>query len=73
MIGYFLKDMGSEHFEICMHNISDDDIIKGKTIHAIFGCLDLKQRVVLMSKNIIDRMYVWYKYCVDQKLTSSLK
>lgn len=42
MISYCLKDMGSEHFKIYMHNISDDDILEGKTLHAIFGHSDLK-------------------------------
>lgn len=62
MIGYFLKDIGIEHFEVVMKNILDDDIVEGKTLHAIHGMSDLKFKVVLTHKNVIDHMYVWHKY-----------
>lgn len=58
MVGYCLKDTGTEHFDVALHNISDDDIIEGKMLHAIYGCSDLKKRVILTNKNITDRMYV---------------
>lgn len=70
MMGYCLKDIRVEHFECVIFNISNDNIIEGKTLHAIFGRSDLKQRVVLTNKNITNRMYVWYKYKVDRKLMS---
>lgn len=62
MVGYCLKDIGLEHFQCAMYNISNDDIIERKTLHVIYGCSDLKQRVVLTNKNVTDCMYIWYKY-----------
>lgn len=62
MIKYCRKDIRIEHFDIVMHNISDIDIIEGKTLHATFlatfGRLDLKQCLVLTHTNVIDKMYV---------------
>lgn len=42
MIFYYLTDTGSAHFEHVMHNISDSDVIDGKTLHAIYDKADLK-------------------------------
>lgn len=58
MIGYFLKDTNAEHFDVAMKNISNDDIVEEKTLHAIYGLFDLKSRVILTHKNVIDQMYI---------------
>lgn len=71
MVGYRLKDTGTTHFECVMHNISDNNIVEGKTLHAIFGRFDLKHWVILTHKNITDRMYVWHKYKKNWKLTAA--
>lgn len=43
MVGYYLKDIGKEHFQHAMFNVFDDDIIVGKTLHTIYGKCDLKR------------------------------
>lgn len=70
MIGYFLKDTGSTHFDVSMKNISNDDVVEGKTLHVIYGRSDLKSRVILTHKNVTDRMYIWHKYKTNKQLTT---
>lgn len=36
MIGYCLKYIGAKHFDVARNNISDEDIVEGKTLHAIY-------------------------------------
>lgn len=68
MIGrYCLKDTKAEHFDVAMKNISDEDVVEGKTLHAIYGRSDLKSQVILMHKNVTDRMYTWHKYKTNKK------
>lgn len=54
------------HFDHVMLNVSHDDVIAGKQLHAIYGPAygrsDLESRVTLTNKNVIDRTYIWYKY-----------
>lgn len=58
-IGYnCLKDTRTKHFEVALHNILDDGIVEGKTLHVIYRRLALKQRIVLTNKNVTDHMYV---------------
>lgn len=71
MVIYYLKDIGSNHFVCMMHNISDDDVIEGKTMHAIYGCTDLKNIVTLSNHNIDDCLYVWHKYRTNRQLTAA--
>lgn len=71
MIRYYLKDTGSEHFDCVPFNISNKDIVEGKTLHAIYSKSDLKFRVVLTHKNVTDKIYVWHKYKTNRKMTAT--
>lgn len=70
MIGYYLKDTGSKHFDVAMFNIFEEDIIEGKMLLTIYGKSDLKFQVVLTHKNVIDQMYVWHKYKSDWHMST---
>lgn len=72
ILGYCLKDTGAEHFDVAMKNISDEDIMEGKMLYAKYGPLDLKFKVVLTHKNVIDCMYMWHKYKTNRQVTTTL-
>lgn len=52
------KTQGLEHFESALFNISDAKIITGKTLHTICRKANMKARVTLTNKNVVERMYV---------------
>lgn len=58
MIAYCLKDVGKNHFEHCMFNVSNDDVNAGQNLHPLYGRVDIKSRVTLSNKKITERMYV---------------
>lgn len=71
MIGYCLKNIGLVHFDCAMYNVSNVKVMIGKTLHSFYGKVDLKGRVILTNKNVVERMYVWNKYKVDRPFVAS--
>lgn len=72
MISYCLKDTSSIHFECTMYNISDATVTaEKKTLHSIYGKVDLQGRVILSSKNLVEKMFVWNKYNANRPFTAS--
>jgi hypothetical protein len=61
MLGYRSKDSGKPHFREIRLNVTDEDIVKGKEIHALKGRADLKHKICLIKANTFERAFVWWK------------
>jgi hypothetical protein len=62
MLGYCSKDSGKPHFREIKLNVTKEDIVEGKEIHALEGRADLKHKICLTKANIFERTFVWWKY-----------
>lgn len=62
MIGYCLKNTGKASFAHAMFNVSNVDMIAGKTFHAMYDRVDLKSRVTLTNKNVSRRILLWMTF-----------
>mmetsp|Transcript_5400 Transcript_5400/g.11904 ORF Transcript_5400/g.11904 Transcript_5400/m.11904 type:complete len:409 (+) Transcript_5400:405-1631(+) len=56
MIGYCTKDRGHPHFQMIRHNVSDEQLQKGREEHIAKGAGPLKKRTVLGPTNIVTQM-----------------
>jgi hypothetical protein len=70
MLSYCLKDSCEFHFQFVESNV----IVKGKDVekleHIKYGVVTLKNCVVLLQTNVIERAYTWAKYKMHKHLGS---
>ena len=72
MLGYCIKDKGEDHFEVVHNNITDEDLIAGLEEYVKFGTPFAKNKVVLTSKNLLERCLCYLQYRMKSQLGSTL-
>ena len=55
MLGYCIKDKGEDYFEVVHNNITDEELTTGLEEYVKFGTPFAKNKVVLTSKNLLER------------------
>ena len=61
MLGYCMKDVMKDHFEIVNHNISMEDMNIGMEQYMLYGQEENKNCVVLTHKNFAKKVFNWRK------------
>lgn len=72
VVGCCMKGNGEEQFEFVNHNVSADDMNKGKLEHAKFGKVNLNNHVSLSHRSILPRAYQWARFCMKKHLGFTL-
>ena len=60
LIGYCMKDLGQQHYQEIMHNVSADDVSLGQDQYLKHGAGPLKERIVLEPRKIFDKAVMFY-------------
>ena len=71
MLGYCVKDRRKNHFEVVYTNVCDDELAVGLEGYVKLGTSFAKNKIVLTSKNLLERClcYLWYKMSNQLKST----
>ena len=72
MLGYCIKEKGEDHFEVVHNNITDEDLTTGLKEYVKFGTPFAKNKVVLTSKNLLERCLCYLQYRMKSQLGSTL-
>ena len=72
ILGYCIKDKGEDHFEVVHNNITDEDLRAGLEEYENFGTPFAKNKVVLTSKNLLERCLCYLQYRMKSQLRSTL-
>ena len=72
MLGYYIKDKGEDHFEVVHNNITHEDLTIGLEEYVKFDTPFAKNKVVLTSKNLLERCLCYLQYRMKSQLGSTL-
>ena len=72
MLRYCIKDKGEDHFEVVHNNITDEELTTGLEEYVKFGTPFAKNKVVLTSKNLLERCLCYLQYRMKSQLGSTL-
>ena len=72
MLGYCIKDKGEDYFEVVHNNITDEELTARLKEYVKFGTPFAKNKVILTSKNLLERCLCYLQYRMKSQLGSTL-
>jgi hypothetical protein len=62
MLGYCTKDKGMPHYEVIMHNVTDEELRRGAELYIAHGAGKLKNRTELKPANLFRKALNFYQF-----------
>ena len=73
MLEYCIKDKGVDHFEVVHNNVTNIELAVGFKEYVKHSISFAKNKIILTSKNLLERCTCHLKYKMHNQLGSSLQ
>ena len=72
MLRYCLKDKGEDHFEVVHYNVTNEELEAGLEEYVKFGTPFANKKIVIISKNLLERCLCYLHFKMHKQLNTSL-
>jgi hypothetical protein len=72
MLGYCVKDRGEDYFEVVYNNVTDAKLVEGLEEFVKHATSFAKTKIVLTSRNLLERVATYLKFKMKNQLGSTL-